>query len=296
MYGRGVAVSKSDFATYTWALRALKVAVAQGAKLGGTIELHFTYDEEAGGEIGPNWLLAQGLSKPDFVIAAGFSYAITNAHNGCLHLEVTVTGKQAHAAMPETGHDALEAATGILAALYQSRAGYTARQSRVPGISTPTLTVGLIKGGINTNVVPDQVVFRIDRRMIPEEDPAEVEAEVKNIIAGAARSRAGIAVDVRRIMLARPLAPQPGWERLAAALTRHARDVLGVDMLVTGVPLYTDARHYAARGIPAVLYGAGPRTLMEANAHNADENLRLADLCAATKVVALAVAELCRVA
>ena len=50
MYGRGVAVSKSDFATYTWALLALQAAAAQGAKLGGTLELHFTYDEETGGD------------------------------------------------------------------------------------------------------------------------------------------------------------------------------------------------------------------------------------------------------
>ena len=58
---------------------------------------------------------------------------------------------------------------------------------------------------------------------------------------------------------------------------------------VKGVPLYTDARHYAARNIPIVLYGAGPRTILEANAHNANENLRLDDLRAATKIVALAV-------
>jgi acetylornithine deacetylase/succinyl-diaminopimelate desuccinylase-like protein len=48
MYGRGVAVSKSDFATYTWTLLALKAAVAHGDKLRGTLELHFTYDEEVG--------------------------------------------------------------------------------------------------------------------------------------------------------------------------------------------------------------------------------------------------------
>ena len=58
------------------------------------------------------------------------------------------------------------------------------------------------------------------------------------------------------------------------------------------MPLYTDARHYAERGIPTVLYGAGPRTILEANAHNADENLRLHDLRAATKIVALAVGDL----
>src|SRR5262245_52707914 len=77
MYGRGVAVSKSDFATYTFALLALKAAAAQGEKISGTVELHFTYDEEAGGEIGPKWLLDKKLTRPDFAIGAGFSYAIT---------------------------------------------------------------------------------------------------------------------------------------------------------------------------------------------------------------------------
>src|SRR5262247_3595239 len=146
MFGRGVAVSKSDFATYTWTLLALKAVAGQGAKLGGTLELHLTYDEEIGGDVGPKWLLEEGLTKPDAVIAAGFSYAIVTAHDGCLHLEVTITGKQAHAAMPATGIDALEAATGVLADLYASRAALAQRQSKVEGIASPTLNVGLIQG------------------------------------------------------------------------------------------------------------------------------------------------------
>jgi acetylornithine deacetylase/succinyl-diaminopimelate desuccinylase-like protein len=294
MFGRGVAVSKSDFATYAWTLLALKAAAANGAPLGGTVELHFTYDEEAGGDIGPKWLLDQGLSKPDFAIAAGFAYAVTTAHDGCLHLEVTVTGKQAHAAMPDTGIDALEAATGVLTALYDSRAALTTLRSNVTGIVSPTLSVGLIKGGINTNVVPDQVTFRLDRRMIPEEKPASVETELRALIAHAARRYPNASVAVRRILLAEPLVPQPGWEKIADALRAHARTVLGIDPPVVGVPLYTDARHYAARGVPIVLYGAGPRSILEANAHNADENLRLNDLRAATKVVARTVADLLR--
>jgi acetylornithine deacetylase/succinyl-diaminopimelate desuccinylase-like protein len=292
MFGRGVAVSKSDFATYAFALLALKVAAAQGQALAGTVELHLTYDEETGGDVGPRLLLEQGITRPNFAIAAGFSYAIVTAHNGCLHLEVTVTGKQAHAAMPATGIDALAAATGILADLYASRADLARRQSKVEGISSPTLNVGLIAGGINTNVVPDRIVFRLDRRMIPEEIPAEVEGALRAQLTAAAARYPGITIDVRRVLLALPLVPQPGWERIAGAIQKHAREVLGVDVPTTGVPLYTDARHYAARGIPIVLYGAGPRTLIEANAHNADENLRLSDLRAATTIVALALADL----
>ncbi|MEA2969940.1 MAG: hypothetical protein QOE78_3201 [Alphaproteobacteria bacterium] len=294
MYGRGVAVSKSDFATYTWTLLALKALAAGGDKLRGTLELHFTYDEEVGGIVGPKWLLDEKLTRPDAAIAAGFSYAIVTAHDGCLHLEVTVTGKQAHAAMPETGVDALEAATGILAALYAHRSGLARIRSATPGIVSPTLNIGLIKGGINTNVVPDQVVFRIDRRMIPEEDAAKVEAELRELIRAAAGRDARIKVDVHRLLLAQALRPQPGTDRIAAVIERHAKAILGVDVPVMGVPLYTDARHYAAAGIPIVLYGAGPRSILEANAHNADENLRLNDLRAATKIVALTVADLLR--
>ena len=92
-------------------------------------------------------------------------------------------GRSAHAARPFTGVDALEAATAILTALYGWRGGLAARVSEVPGIGAPQMTIGLISGGINTNVVPDRVVFRLDRRIVPEENPADVEAELRAVIA-----------------------------------------------------------------------------------------------------------------
>ena len=88
-------------------LRAAGAAKASRTASSGTVELHFTFDEEIGGLIGPKWLLDEGIVKPDYCISAGLSYSIVTAHNGCLHLEVTVHGKSAHAAAPETGIDAL---------------------------------------------------------------------------------------------------------------------------------------------------------------------------------------------
>ncbi len=289
MYGRGVAVSKSDFATYAFALLALK---ASGAKLFGSIELHLTYDEEAGGLIGPGWLLAQKISKPDYAISAGFAYGITTAHNGCLHLEVEVLGKSAHAARPDTGVDALEAATGVLSDLYAIRRSYAAKKSATDGIESPTLTVGLISGGINTNVVPDKVTLRLDRRIIPEENPAEVEATLTQQITDSGAKWPGITVKIRRILLATPFVPMRGQEKLVAAIRKHAVPIMGEEVRPHGVPLYTDARLYSAAGIPTVLYGAGPHTLLEANGHRADEKLKLDDLYKATRVVALALHDL----
>jgi succinyl-diaminopimelate desuccinylase len=208
------------------------------------------------------------------------------AHNGCLHLEVTVHGRSAHAARPASGVDALEVATAILSSLYRSRAALAARASAIPGIGGPALTVGLIGGGINTNVVPDRVTFRLDRRIIPEEDPVAVEADLRAEIAGAAAGFPRASLTVRRILAAAPLVPLPGGERLAEILCAYATKIMGEPIAATGVPLYTDARHYAASGVPVVLYGAGPRTIEEANAHRADERLPLTDLHKASEVIA----------
>ena len=100
-------MSKSDFASFTFAVRALE---SLQAPLKGGVELHFTYDEEWGGELGPGWLLKNKLTKPDLLVAAGFSYEVVTAHNGCLQMVVTVHGKMAHAAIPDTGIDALQGA------------------------------------------------------------------------------------------------------------------------------------------------------------------------------------------
>lgn len=289
MFGRGVAVSKSDFATYAFALLALK---ENPDRLRGSVELHLTYDEEAGGAIGPKRLLEQGLSKPDYAISAGFSYAVTTAHNGCLHLEVEVLGKSGHAAEPDKGDDALEATAVILGDLYSYRKALTALPSQIPGIGYPTLVVGLISGGINTNVVPDRIVFRLDRRITPDEIPGAAEKFITALIKESVRRMAGIRVNVRRILYADPFVPRPGQERLVETLQKNAEKVMGLKIEARGVPLYTDARHYSEAGIPTVLYGAGPRTLEEANGHRADENLRLDDLYKATEVIALSLHDL----
>lgn len=297
LYGRAAAVSKSDFASYTFALRALEAVAASAASEGqgpgrgesslrGGVELLFTYDEEFGGELGPGWLLEKGLTKPDYLIAAGFSYQVVTAHNGCLQMEVTVHGKMAHAAIPHTGVDALQGATRILNALYEQNERYKAITSKVEGITHPYLNVGRIEGGTNTNVVPGKVVLKLDRRMIPEENPAEVEADVRRVIAEAAASMPGITVDIKRLLLADSWKPDARNAPLVQSIQRHGQELFGEPIPTSGTPLYTDVRLFGARGIPAVIYGAGPRTVLESNAKRADEHLVLEDLRKATKVVA----------
>jgi len=289
IYGRAAAVSKCDFSTYAFAVRALE-AVTQPKT--GQVELLFTYDEEFGGEVGPGWLLKHKVIHPDLMIAAGFSYQVITAHNGCLQMEVTVHGKMAHAAIPDSGVDALQAAVHILNALYAQNTLYKQVSSSVEGITHPYLNVGLIEGGTNTNVIPGRVSFKLDRRMIPEENPAEVEATLRQIIADAAAQKAGVSVEIKRMLLAHAMKPLAGNQPLVDAIQHHGRQVFGEDIPALGTPLYTDVRLFCEAGIPGVIYGAGPRTVLESHAKRADERLELEDLRRATKVIARALHDL----
>ena len=294
IYGRAAAVSKCDFSTFTFATRALEaVSQATQHKLHGQLELHFTYDEEFGGLLGPGWLLEKGLTRPDLMVAAGFSYQVVTAHNGCLQMEVTVHGKMAHAAIPDTGVDALQGAVAVLNALYHQNSLYKSVTSKVPGINHPYINVGLIEGGTNTNVIPGKVVLKLDRRMIPEENPEQVEASIRQVIADAVtafnQGRAPdmhISVAIHRMLMAHSMQPLPGNKPLVEAIQKHGEALFGEPIPAMGTPLYTDVRLYGERGIPGVIYGAGPRTVLESHAKRADERLDLEDLRKATKVVA----------
>ena len=86
--------------------------------------------------------------------------------------------------------------------------------------------------------------------------------------------------------------PLPGNKPLVTAIQRHGTEVFGEPIPALGTPLYTDVRLFCEAGIPGVIYGAGPRTVLESHAKRADERLDLQDLRRATKVIARTLADL----
>ncbi len=278
LYGRAAAVSKSDFASFTFAVRALE---SLQAPLAGGVELHFTYDEEFGGEMGPGWLLKNGLTRPDLLIAAGFSYEVVVAHNGCLQMEVTVHGDMSHAAIPDSGTDALQGAVHILQALYRAERSVQAGDLEGGGHHPPLPERGLDRrrhqhqrragqGGVQAGSAHDSrggSGGRWKRRSAPPSTQAVRSFDPP-------RGGKGIRVEVRRLLLARAMVPLPGNQPLVEALQRNAQAVFGETIPAVGTPLYTDVRLYTEAGIPGVIYGAGPRTVLESNAKRADERLK----------------------
>ena len=88
------------------------------------------------------------------------------------------------------------------------------------------------------------------------------------------------------------MVPLAGNRPLVQALQTHGQAVFGEPIPALGTPLYTDVRLYVERGIPGVIYGAGPRTVLESHAKRADERLNLNDLRRATQVMARVLADL----
>ena len=165
----------------------------------------------------------------------------------------------------------------------------------MPGITHPYLNVGRIEGGTNTNVVPGKVVFKLDRRMIPEENPAEVEADDPprdrrrgRAACPASRSRSSACCWPIRMK------PLPGNKPLVEAIQKHGQAVFGeADPGHGHAAVHRRAPVRRGRH-PGVIYGAGPRTVLESHAKRADERLELEDLRRATKVVARTLLDLLR--
>lgn len=291
IYGRGAAIAKSDIAVYTLSVLALKEIAEKDLR--GRIRLAFTFDGESGGFLGPKWLLDQKFINPDMAITPGFTHSILNAHNGSLQLKVTLSGKGTHGSIHETGIDTIEAMHHVLSVLYEYRKSLKEIKSNVRGIHSPTLTIGLIKGGTSISTVPDQCSISLDRRFIPEENGLQVEEELYELIRSASEDLPGIHCDIERILYIPTFGPTGHNTRLLQTISKQWKKVFPEkELKIGGIPLYSDARHFSESGIPTIMFGAGPASIDEARGYQADEHIRIDDLFKATKIITMTLYEL----
>jgi acetylornithine deacetylase/succinyl-diaminopimelate desuccinylase-like protein len=117
---------------------------------------------------------------------------IALAHKGVMRATVTTYGHSVHATNPDRGINAITAMSKVVLALENYHRELSQRQH--PLVGTPTCNVGTIQGGSTANAVPDSCTIRLDRRMIPHEDPEAVQCELQNVIAGVNVSPASIEV------------------------------------------------------------------------------------------------------
>lgn len=284
LFGLGAVSGKGHLAAQAFAILALADV---GAKIGGTLELHISFDGENGGRFGAKWLLAENIVKPDMVIAGGPARAVVTRSTGSMELLVDVRGQTAPSYAPASGHDAMEAACQALTRIYQFRGGLSAHASQTPGIGVPSLVVEEISGGEAGGGVPALVTFRVSRQIVPEEDLEKVETQLTNLIGSTIAKVPGTRCRIRRTELIPPMLGGADVGPMQAAISRVLDAKLGTVPPAHGVAFDHEGRHYAAAGIPTVLYGAGPIDPMEAGMHGNDECLVLDDLRLGTEVLAL---------
>jgi succinyl-diaminopimelate desuccinylase len=301
LYGRGSGDMKAGIAAALFAAEASRRA---GVRLPGTVELSGTVDEESGGFAGVAWLARRGriaAGRTDYVIIPEPLNVdrICIGHRGVYWFEVTTMGRVAHGSMPFLGVSAIEHMGAVLEAVRaELQPALEARQTRMPVVppesARATVNVNGVAGGqppeaLQTPCVADRCRAVFDRRFLIEEDFDDVRAEVVALLDRTAARIADFRYELRDLMVVHPT-QAPEGSPLVWALRRAISEVLGRDAAIVASPGTYDQKHVARiAGVEhCVAYGPGILEL----AHQPDEWCAVEDIVSATKVIALAMAEL----
>ncbi len=180
LYGKGSIDDKAPLAAM---MLTLLEAASDESRVRGTLVLVAAAEEEVGGQLGTRWLADHAhLPKCDFIVVGEQTHnRVANAHKGVMRATIQTLGKAVHATNPDRGVNAITAMARIVLALESYHHDLAQRQH--PTVGVPTCNVGVIEGGSTANAVPDRCVVRLDRRVIPREDPAHVQAEIQAVVA-----------------------------------------------------------------------------------------------------------------
>ena len=282
VYGLGACNCKSSMAVHLWL--AAEVARSGGPQTG---ELVFTFvgDEENLGPDGLAYLREVGAVKPTtLIVAAQTRNRLVTEERGVMWVRVTARGKAAHADAPDTDDSAILRMHRVIAAIERDL-GARLGDRRSPSGQRSTLSIGRIRGGENTNVVPDHCAIELDRRILPDEDFDRAFDEVARAVAAAGEPPGTLAVE---LLTGTPgfSAPEGGagvraFRESIAAVTGRAPERLNV----VGA---SDGRYFARDRVEIVVFGPGDG----ADSHKPDEFVALEEMVDAALVQAAVAAQL----
>jgi succinyl-diaminopimelate desuccinylase len=246
----------------------MKAGVAVQLKLAATITepssdvTYIFYDHEEV-EASKNGLGRLAKNHPELldasfaVLCEPTSAEVEGGCNGTMRVELNFKGIKAHSARPWMGKNAIHDAAAALKTL----AAYVPAEIEVDGlVYRESLNAVLIKGGIATNVIPDDCTITVNYRFAPSKSGAQAEAHLREVFAGVEL----LVVDVAEG--ARPGLDRPEAVAFLAATKSQARPKYG----------WTDVARFSALGIPAVNFGPGDPS----KAHADDEAVPVSQIYA----------------
>lgn len=249
LYGRGSCDTKAGLAGMMEALASLK---KEGIVPPCEIWVVAAADEEYSFQGATE--LCRGLSATAAVVSEPTDLRLVIASKGCLRWSIVSKGKAAHSSKPHLGINAISNMTHIIQALEQDAERLMQRQH--PLVGGPTCNVGLIRGGVQVNFVPDSCVIEVDRRLIPGEKPSEVFAHYQAVLDDLKK----IHPTLECVMEPPRLEAMPLETAATAAPAVLASQILTGMKLnpePAGVPYGSDASVFSRASIPAILFGPG---------------------------------------
>lgn len=267
LYGRGTCDMKGGVAAAICAAYALKDKIANGPGL-----IYFITGGEETGSEGAKHYAESGVVDHKIgalVVAEPTDMVPLSGHRGAFWLKAVSKGKTAHGSMPEHGDNAIFKVTNAIQKLQSYDFGVKEHEY----LGKPTLNIGTIKGGQNTNSVPDHAEFSIDMRTLPSQS--------HRIILQHMQSYLGHEVSLE------PFVDLPGvWTEDSVPWFSKLEDLVGS---VTGktygirtAPYFTDASVLTPHfdNVPTVILGPGsPKS-----AHTVDEYCEISQLHKAVDV------------
>jgi len=296
VYGRGAADDKSGVTLLVVLARMLKELHVPAPPMLITV----TIDEEIGGEAGVGYLVNKGKITGEFFLTAdGPAEFIVAYHNGIYRFNLVTEGKAAHASMPFKGVSAIEDASRVVLGLQEYQRELLKRRSKYAaspdlveqGFKTlyPSANIGVIRGGVKVNVVPDSCELEVERRFTPEEDGEEVKREVVEVLEGVKNSSPRLKYSIREVSFkdaARTDPAHPFVKKIQEAANKVYKKVLPI----AGTTGATDMS-FTTNLLKMPSAGFGPIRSDE-KIHGADEFVRIRDIVDAASVYSLVMSSL----
>lgn len=282
VYGRGACDTKGSLAGMLYAMRMLSQHLGE---FSCNPVLMAAVDEEATQQ----GIRAYARTKPQLdgaVVGEPTNLVPVVVHKGCVRWRVRTVGKSAHTSRPHEGNNAIYQMVDFINQFRAQMESSLPERSH-PMAGPPTATIGVIRGGIQVNIVPDSCYVEIDRRTVPGENPDDILAEVDELIRKMSAQNPELNI-VREepSVVSEHLETPPGSDIARGALVA-CRNILGHGEL-GAVDYGSDASKIAAiAGVPAIVLGPGSIN----QAHSANEWVPVEELRKGAELYA----EVCRV-
>lgn len=281
LYGRGALDIKSGVA----AMCAAAVAIAEeGTRLVRPFMVAAVVDEECN-SIGTQALLRRGYRADCAVVLEPTDLRLVVAHKGYAWFEIVTHGRAAHGSLPSEGRDAIRMMGRVLDGLEELERQITSRPAH-PRLGRASLHTSLIAGGQELSSYPAECRLKLERRTLPGETEAGVEAEFRAMLAPLEKQDSAFRAALARL-----------GSRSAYSIAENSSRVKRMSDVVqrvcgecefAGMAAWTDTALLADAGIPGVVFGPTGRGL-----HGRDEYVEIESVYRCGEVLREAILESC---